>query len=156
LQNAVELRFHEKYIPEPNTGCWLWIAAQYYNRYGVFRFNGKNTGAHRVSYEIHYGPFDKSLFVCHKCDIKECVNPDHLFLGTHKENMKDCINKGRFKTGRTDGTFNPNVSLSEKDVLNIRREFCKKKRNGRILAKKYGVSPQNICSIVKRKLWKHI
>lgn len=151
-----EERFNKSYIPEPNTGCWLWLGSQYLNKYGIIRFEGRSSSAHRASYKFHRGHFDVNLFVCHRCDTPECVNPDHLFLGTHKENMADCIRKGRFNTGRTDGEFNPNCSLNKDDVLLIRTLHDKKKRNGRELAKRFGVTPSAICSIIKRRTWKHL
>lgn len=75
-------------------GCWLWTSYKKQG-YGYFRINNKDIGAHRVSYELIYGPFDKCLFVCHKCDNPPCVNPDHLWLGTNQDNMEDMYNKNR-------------------------------------------------------------
>lgn len=90
-------RFKEKYIPEPNSGCWIWIASTSNSGYGKFRINDNipHSSAHRASWIIHNGPIKKGLNVCHKCDVKLCVNPKHLFLGTTKENVHDMLNKGR-------------------------------------------------------------
>jgi hypothetical protein len=78
-------------------GCWEW--KNYCNKdgYGRVRYNGKKHLAHRVSYEIFKKPFNKSLLVCHTCDNPSCINPEHLFLGTHQDNVSDCKNKGRHK-----------------------------------------------------------
>src|SRR5690606_8870409 len=90
-------RFEEKYIPEPNSGCWLWVGALTGN-YGQLKYKGRHGGnilAHRASYEIYKGPFNKGLDVLHKCDNPSCVNPDHLFLGDHSDNMLDMSTKIR-------------------------------------------------------------
>lgn len=75
--------------------CWLWTKSKYRHGYGCFCAMGTRHKAHRVSYEIAYGKIKDGLFVCHKCDNPSCVNPDHLFLGTHKDNALDMVNKGR-------------------------------------------------------------
>lgn len=83
---------------EPNTGCWLWTGAVIpVSGYGQMRY-GKGTPkkAHRVSYEIFVGPIPDGLYVCHRCDTPLCVNPDHLFLGTAKDNAQDAMRKGRY------------------------------------------------------------
>jgi hypothetical protein len=77
-------------------GCWNWQRQLTKGGYGQIYFNGKNYRAHRLAYIAFNGPFDEELFVCHKCDNTKCVNPNHLFLGTCKDNTHDSINKGRF------------------------------------------------------------
>lgn len=89
------MRFEDSWEAEPNTGCWLWIG----NFYGVYGKCG-GEGAHRVSYRYYVGPIPRWLrrrraLVLHKCDTPACVNPDHLFLGTQRDNMRDCVKKGR-------------------------------------------------------------
>lgn len=87
-------RFLNKIIISKN-GCWEWIARKNKGGYGTFQLNKKPILAHRFSYLIFKGEFFNGLLVCHKCDNPKCVNPEHLWLGTQKENMLDCYKKGR-------------------------------------------------------------
>lgn len=75
--------------------CWLWFGTTYEAGYGQYSYENKIQSAHRVSWQMHYGPIPEGLIVCHKCDVPQCVNPDHLFLGTHKTNAEDRESKGR-------------------------------------------------------------
>lgn len=90
------VRFWEK-VSKSN-GCWIFSASpNRENGYGRIWFNRKHHFAHRISYEMHFGKIPKDKLVLHKCDNPPCVNPDHLFLGTDKDNTHDCIAKGRFR-----------------------------------------------------------
>lgn len=108
LKTAIE----EKYIPEPNTGCWLWIRRLDKQGYGRAKLKGKKIGAHRFSWMEHNGPIPKDLFVLHKCDTPACINPNHLFLGTARDNFDDMVRKGRDNFNRS--------SISIKDLVG----FC--------------------------------
>jgi hypothetical protein len=92
---TAEERFFSKIKKDSKTGCWIWIGSRVSNRYGGMIVNFKHMLAHRYSYELHNGKIKNDLYVCHKCDNGFCVNPDHLFLGTQKDNMDDMIKKGR-------------------------------------------------------------
>jgi hypothetical protein len=135
--------------------CWNWTASLFRHGYGQIkqRFgsgNGKNWQAHRLSYVIHFGEIADNLLVCHKCDNPKCVNPNHLFLGTNKENTMDMVAKGR--AYRPVGVDVHNSKLSEDDVRFIRSSHD---RNFK-LAERFKVSQATICIIRKRLIWKHI
>ena len=87
--------FEDCYIIDRRSGCWLWQRALKGCGYGHKWYEGKCQSAHRISWQIHRGPIPEELFVLHHCDVMHCVNPDHLFLGTHQDNMDDQRKKGR-------------------------------------------------------------
>lgn len=93
-QPAAE-RFFEKVSPCPNTGCWLWTGSWTGNGYGCFWSGSRRYRAHRFSYEVACGPIPRGLGVLHKCDVRFCVNPDHLFIGTKQDNSTDMRIKAR-------------------------------------------------------------
>lgn len=80
---------------EKTDSCWNWLGVINSSGYGSIRFDGKKIGVHRLAYEIMIGPVSENLFVLHKCDNRICVNPDHLWLGTQTDNLKDMYQKGR-------------------------------------------------------------
>jgi len=99
----IKERFEQKCEPVTETGCWIWTgcySGKGRTGYGLFHTKTVKTGAkmkkaHRVSYELYKEEIPEGMLVCHKCDNPACVNPDHLFLGSHIDNMKDMISKGR-------------------------------------------------------------
>ena len=97
-----EERFHEKYIKDPDTSCWIWTGCTS-NGYGRIYYKGRLDLAPRVSWKLHNGPIPEGKLVCHHCDTPPCVNPDHLFIGTQKDNMTDAREKGRLKVKATKG-----------------------------------------------------
>lgn len=141
-----------------NGGCWIWEGSRDKNGYGRPKINGKPTLAHRFAYMLAFGKFDPSLDVCHKCDNPSCVRPDHLFLGTHAENMHDAAIKGTRK-GRVPshrGEQTPTAKLTEKQVVEIIARYRRGGITQKQLAHEYGVSKGQIGNIVRRQRWEHI
>jgi HNH endonuclease len=106
-----------RYVKRGET-CWLWTGSKNENGYGVIGRGGRNAGmekAHRVSWTIHKGPIPDGLYVCHRCDVPACVNPEHLFLGTATENMEDCRRKRR--SVHTTPGFAPTLSKEQVDFI---------------------------------------
>lgn len=143
---SIEDRFFSRFI-KMDSGCWQWTAHADKNGYGVLPGDKKNIRAHRLSYEIHVGQIPKELFVCHRCDNPGCVNPDHLFLGTAKDNNQDSLKKGRHYVGEKNGR----AKLTWEKVKNIRQSNKSKKE----LAIIYEVSVQTIKAVKNNKVWKN-
>ena len=149
-RQEVEALLMERSIPVPESGCWIWIAACNSHGYGHFRRNGRHVKAHRKSLEIKLGrELPQSKFVCHACDTPQCINPDHLFLGTHTENMKDMDAKGRRVTPPQHGVNNGNARLTESDV----RKILSDRRVYAEIAADYGVSRVTISKIKTGRSW---
>lgn len=138
---------------EKTNSCWLWCGATGawgYGNIGARKEDGKlsTLRAHRVSWEIHYGPVPYGLLVLHKCDNRVCVNPDHLFLGNYMDNMNDMIEKGRSRKGERHHA----AKLTDNDVLAIRAD----ERALSEIAGDYPVHKATISAIKNGKLWGHV
>lgn len=140
-------RFNEKWIPHPKRGCWIWTAAINGRGYGVFSLVDRRARiASRVAWRLYNGSVPDGLEVMHKCDHRACVNPDHLSLGTHAENMEDMTIKRRQSYGESRWS----AKLTEQKVVEIRESA----QSAKVLSKKYGVSKPTIYLIRSKKIWK--
>ena len=142
-------RFY-KFI-EQTPDCWLWQGSKDKNGYGYFK-DKKTYKAHRYSYLLHKG--DVGLYhVLHKCDNPSCVNPDHLFLGTNKDNMIDKVNKQRqsHHSRPMRGHQNPNKTITLKEALYIKEQ--RGKQTGVALAKQFNITPTQVSRIQRQLSW---
>lgn len=156
-RDSVEERFW-KHVNKTDT-CWEWTGALY-RGYGRMRLNDKRRSritVHRFSWELHNGPIPDGMLVCHHCDNRRCVRPDHLFLGTYSENTFDSVAKNRnYKEPRSNlkGESHPMAKLNEQQVCCIRQESTQG-LSQRQLAIRYNVSRRTIVDIVHRHSWQH-
>lgn len=146
-QGTLQEHFEKFFEKKPNS-CWIWKGSKTSHGYGQFAINRKAKPASRLSYKLYKGPIPRGFHVCHKCDNPPCVNPEHLFVGTRKDNMQDMIKKNRHEYGEK----HHNAKLTEQDVLEIRND-C---RTQSVIAKDYGVSQSVISNIKFKKNWKHV
>lgn len=141
------------------TGCWAWSGYTSKAGYGQFSFGGRKVYAHRVSWEIAHGPLPSAVHVLHKCDNPPCTNPEHLFVGSHGDNMRDMTAKGRNRgcivsADDRRGESHPRTTLTEADVLAIRAAWPGVRQVD--LALRYGVRQTTISNILRRVTWGHV
>jgi hypothetical protein len=134
-------------------GCWIWTAIINKNGYGIICIKRKRILAHRFSYEFHVKKIPEGMIICHRCDNPGCVNPNHLFIGTHADNIKDKLQKGRGDCPK--GEKCVRAKLTNEKVLQI-REMIKDGIFNILIAEKFGVHPNTILAIKKGKAWRHV
>lgn len=154
--NTLENLFYSMVLLPNDDGCMLWTGSLTRFGYGQLRTAPRKTmRAHRFSYLVHFGDFDKNKFVCHSCDIPSCVAPGHLFLGTNQDNVDDCVRKNRMKPPSFKGSLHPNAKLNEEKVRSIKRKI---KEGVRIkdIADQFSTHRDNIYLIKNGKAWRHV
>ena len=150
-------RFWENVAKTTPNECWLWMGATNRLGYGSMHVGSKknkamhNEPAHRISYELHYHSLPRGMEVCHTCDNPRCVNPNHLFVGTHQDNVDDMVKKKR----HTWGERNPQAKITEEIVRQIRRLAADGELQ-KVIAARFGLTRTAVTLIVGRKRWAHV
>ena len=151
---SVFARFCKHFLPDASGKCWTWTGHAT-DGYGRMRVSGKMAGAHRLAYELFVGPVPDGMHVLHSCDNRRCVNPAHLRVGTHADNMND-----KRLRGRAAGERNPKAKLTERDALAIREMRRRHPPGNRwrggpgdFLARWFGVSHSSISTVGKCRTW---
>ncbi len=140
----------DRAIPEPNSGCYLWAGSIARDGYGRMRRGKRVLRAHRASYEMAIGPIPGDLQVLHKCDVPSCVNADHLFLGTHADNMADKASKGRVRVYR--GEASNLAVLTEPQAL----AALAARGTHQAIADRFGVDRVTITNLKSGRTWAHL
>lgn len=138
-----------------SNGCWEWTAGlRGKTGYGCMKYDGRVQDGHRISWQIYRGKIPSGIFVCHVCDNRRCVNPEHLFLGTQKDNVQDAIKKNRFHFVPKEkqfpkGKIAENRKLTDKQVIDIRNRAKIGKINKYALGREFGVDEKAIRLLLK-------
>lgn len=152
MKLTIEERIAVKVKPPNDNGCVEWSGSKDGYGYGKIRHKNRCSCVHRIVWELRNGPIPSGMLVLHRCDNPSCSNIDHLFLGTHDDNMKDMVRKGR--SAHLNGIDNPRSKLTEDQVAEIRNSWPDKSM--RCLARKYCVYYNVIYQIIHRETWKHV
>jgi len=141
----------ERAIPEPNSGCWLWTECTTKTGYGSLTFEGRPVVAHRLAYRCKHGSIAADMVVRHICDVRSCVNPDHLILGTQAQNIADCVARGR----QAKGTTIPHAKMTP-DKVRAFRSLVASGVSQRAAARQFGISPSVAQAIAAGRRWAHV
>ncbi len=135
--------------------CWVWTSSISGKQYGGFGIGGTTYKTNRVCWALQTGVWSK-LCICHKCDNRLCVRPDHLFEGTQAENMRDCSRKGRLFKPEKSGERNGVARLTDEKVRQLRAIRARDGLTMEELGKLFGVHPATACSAINGKTWSHV
>lgn len=149
-----ELEFWSRCVPRPS-GCLEWQGSRNRDGYGRAPWGGSRVLAHRVAWTIAVGVIPAGMFVCHRCDNPPCCNPDHLFVGTNRDNMRDARAKGRTRNGGLRGSRHGRARLTEADIPVILGSLASGVSRA-ALGRRYGVQYQTISKIAAGKIWRHV
>lgn len=151
MRKTLRERFESNYEADPVSGCWLWTASTGSHGYGQIGNAAKMLLAHRVAWEFRVGPIPAGAFLCHRCDVRRCVNPAHLFVGSQTDNMRDAKAKGRTCRGQS----RPLAKLNEEDVRLIRR--LRVDGLGMLtIARRFGVAKATVQDVIAGRSWSHV
>ncbi len=140
---------------DPSTGCWLWTKSVRSSGYGQVNWRGvRSAAAHRVAWELYCSKVPEGLWVLHKCDVRLCCNPSHLYLGTVVENSADMVARGRQARNRLPGERHPMAKLTAAQVAEIRRLYATGAFTQKRLGERFGVKQANVSLIVRGAHWK--
>ena len=150
----INTRFWNKVNKHRKNDCWEFLGCKSSNGYGGFQVDGKLKLAHRISYQLTFGEIPKGKLVCHTCDNRMCVNPNHLFIGDYFINNRDCQDKGRHHT--LYGENNGRSKLTNQQVLEIVYLYKNGNFTQRKLSRKFGVGVTAICDILNGNKWNQV
>lgn len=150
-KSSIYTRFITK-VAFAGSDCWYWYGAMHKLGYGIMPALGESK-AHRVSWRLHKGDIPDGMFVLHKCDVRNCVNPDHLFLGTQTDNMRDMVNKDRHCKIKHRGEENCRSKLTNMEAQSIREEFAAGGIIQAELSRKYNLSPMTISRLIRMETY---
>lgn len=148
MSDEIEIRFM-RFVQLTNS-CWMWTGNRYAKGYGQIRVSGKPKRAHRISYELFVGPIPDGMIVCHECDNPPCVNPDHLYIGTQSDNIRDSVRKGRH-SGLRYGEHHSQARLSNQEIEDIRAKYKTGTVSQKFLSQECKVSQMHISNIITGK-----
>lgn len=147
----------ENTIIIPMCSCHIYVGSNFTQGYGRIKRNGKTYRAHRVSYELHHGEIPEGMYVCHHCDNPPCVNPDHLFLGSARDNIIDMFSKGRQgELTKLYGDRHHNAKLKNSDIPFIRELYESGGLSQTLIGHIYGVSNKVIQKITSGTKWRNV
>ena len=150
----------DKVFDAEGKGCWLYTGAINRSGYGMFHHRGRFELARRVAYALTFGPITGGLLCCHRCDVRRCCNPDHLFLGSHADNSRNMAAKERGRGGRAvKGEGHVHAKLNDENVRLIRRRYESRRENGDSMTKiaaDFNVSRRTVRFVVRREHWSHV